>query len=216
MVRLVCGVGINDIKGSAKKVNGKQVHFYTTWNKMLVRCYSEKYQQEYPTYKGCYVCDEWLTLSNFKEWYDKQYYVSKFHLDKDILVPSNKVYSPETCRFVPSDVNHLLKDGQGGNIAGYLIGVRSSTSAGKPYRLSVNSNSTNLCHKKYKQLKIPCTYETEQQAHEVHRYIKSEVIKDVVDQLDIDHPKLDPLISEALLLRAEKLLDFNLKYEDFM
>ena len=31
-----------------------------------------------------------------------------YHLDKDILVKGNKVYSPETCCFVPQEINSLL------------------------------------------------------------------------------------------------------------
>jgi hypothetical protein len=30
------------------------------------------------------------------------------HLDKDILVPGNKVYSPDRCLFVPREVNNLF------------------------------------------------------------------------------------------------------------
>lgn len=31
-----------------------------------------------------------------------------WHLDKDILLKGNKVYSPETCAFVPAKINSLL------------------------------------------------------------------------------------------------------------
>ena len=81
--------------------------FYQTWKSMLERCYSAKYQAKKPTYKGCTVCDEWLTFSNFKAWMETQTWEGN-HLDKDLLVVGNKVYSPETCLFVSVQVNSFL------------------------------------------------------------------------------------------------------------
>ena len=78
------------------------------WNNMKQRCYSEKYQTKYPTYIGCYVCEEWLNYDTFKEWFNKNY-VEGYVLDKDILVEGNKVYSPQTCCFVPQMINNLYK-----------------------------------------------------------------------------------------------------------
>ena len=77
---------------------------------MLQRCYSDEYQKKEPTYKGCSVCDEWLTLSNFKRWMDDPAngYQEGYHLDKDILVKGNKVYSPETSCFVPYQINYVI------------------------------------------------------------------------------------------------------------
>ena len=76
---------------------------------MLNRCYGIKYQERQPTYNGCVVCDEWLTFSNFKAWMEKQGWKGK-QLDKDLLKPGNKVYSPDTCIFVTKEVNVMLND----------------------------------------------------------------------------------------------------------
>lgn len=110
MKKLVCGVGKCDLKTS-RMVDGKQVKdkAYGAWKRMLERCYSEKCQEKYPTYKGCTVCEEWLTYSNFKVFYENCY-VDGWHLDKDLKVDGNKVYSPEACAFVPRDLNLLLLD----------------------------------------------------------------------------------------------------------
>ena len=90
---------------------------------MIQRCYSDKLQERFPTYRGCSVCDGWLLLSNFKEWYDI-HYRDGMSLDKDILIPGNKVYSPDTCRFVPGYINSLLTNA--GAIRGdYPLGVRA-------------------------------------------------------------------------------------------
>ena len=106
--KLVCGVGINNLDEPVK-VNGKTLKFYAIWKAMLQRCYSEKCQARNPTYRGCSVCSEWLSLSTFKIWFDANYR-DNMALDKDILIPGNKIYSPESCSFVPGYINSLLCD----------------------------------------------------------------------------------------------------------
>lgn len=78
---------------------------------MLSRCYTRRKGASANTYIDCYVCDEWLIFSNFKKWFD-EHYVEGWHLDKDILVKGNKVYSPETCCFVPISINVIVKGTQ--------------------------------------------------------------------------------------------------------
>lgn len=80
---------------------------YKAWNSMMVRCYSESYQSKRPTYKDCTVCDEWHNFQNFAKWYDKNHPSDgrKYHLDKDLKIIGNKIYSPETCLFVDPNVN---------------------------------------------------------------------------------------------------------------
>ena len=91
--------------------NGKKTKCYNTWHNMIERCYNPKYQEKYPTYKDCEVCEEWHNFQNFAEWYNDNYY--QIHgevmcLDKDILIKGNKIYSPETCVFVPEKINLLF------------------------------------------------------------------------------------------------------------
>ena len=84
---------------------------YNCWNQMLRRCYSIKAQERNPTYKGCTVCEEWHNFQNFAKWYDENFYHTcdeVMCLDKDILVRNNKVYSPNTCCFLPQSINVLL------------------------------------------------------------------------------------------------------------
>ena len=51
--------------------------------------------------------EDWHKLSNFREWYN-QNYVNDWHLDKDLLHPKNKIYSPDTCVFIPANINSLF------------------------------------------------------------------------------------------------------------
>ncbi len=106
----VYGVGINDSADTVTiGVDGKKVTKpdYRVWQSMLARCYSEKYHHRQPTYVGCTVVEIWHRFSNFKSWYNINY-IEGYHLDKDILIPGNKLYSPETCCFVSRAVNSLL------------------------------------------------------------------------------------------------------------
>ena len=112
---------------------------YIAWNNMLARCYSSKYQNKYPTYIGCNVCDEWLVFSNFKLFYDLNY-KENFHLDKDLLVDGNKVYSPSTCIFIPLYINNLFTD-RGGKRGEYPIGVSYDKKAKNKYKACISINS---------------------------------------------------------------------------
>ena len=91
--------------------NRKSTRCYSIWSHMITRCYSKKYQIERPTYTDCEVCEEWHNFQNFAKWYEENYYEcnnEEMHLDKDILVKGNKVYSPQTCVFVPQKINSLF------------------------------------------------------------------------------------------------------------
>lgn len=141
-MRRIYGVGINDagyVVQSSETigyVNGKRKRklvymcpFFSVWAAMMKRCYSTKTHQNSPTYIGCSVVEEWLTFSNFRAWMEQQDWQGK-QLDKDILIPGNKIYGPVSCVFVPSKVNTFLLEcnksrGQ------YPIGVHRDKSSGK-------------------------------------------------------------------------------------
>ena len=74
---------------------------------MLTRCYSKKYLESYPSYIGTSVCSEWLSAKAFRKWMEQQDWHGKC-LDKDIIVPGNKLYSPETCAFVLPATNSFV------------------------------------------------------------------------------------------------------------
>ena len=78
---------------------------------MLRRCYDPYEINREPVYIDCYVCDEWLCFQNFAEWFYNNYYEiegQRMHLDKDILIKGNKIYSPNTCIIVPERINKLF------------------------------------------------------------------------------------------------------------
>jgi len=102
------GIGNYNVKKGEKYSNKKS---YTAWVEMLRRCYYEKSQERFPTYKDCTVCSEWYNYQNFARWFEENYYEIEGELmclDKDILVKGNKVYSPDTCIFAPSTINSIF------------------------------------------------------------------------------------------------------------
>jgi len=106
----IYGIGINDADYVTNPtVNGKKIAcpYYQKWKEMMVRCYSVKFQSKNPSYIGCRVSKEWHFFMKFREWMDSQEWVGK-ELDKDIISPGNKLYSPRLCCFVDSSINKLL------------------------------------------------------------------------------------------------------------
>lgn len=78
------------------------------------RCYNEKEKLKWKSYLEAEVCEEWHDYRNFAKWYNDNYYQidnMQMHIDKDILVKGNKIYSPETCVFVPYNINSLFTKG---------------------------------------------------------------------------------------------------------
>ena len=125
--KLVYGKGV---KGDGvTKVNGKQTKGYNTWHNMLKRCYSPSCQNLQPTYIGCSVRNEWLYFPTFKSWFNANY-VEGWQLDKDLLLNGNKVYGPDTCIFIPPQINTLFTD-CGRKRGEYPIGVSFHKKTGK-------------------------------------------------------------------------------------
>lgn len=108
-VQLIAKVGCNS-KGKHKSFeNGKHTKAYSVWRDMLRRCYDPNFQAKHPTYIGCTVDERWHDYQDFAEWhYNHDYSHEGFELDKDLLILDNKNYSPETCCFVPRELNVLL------------------------------------------------------------------------------------------------------------
>ena len=110
---------------------------YVLWRTMLQRVYSEKHLTRKPSYLYVTVCDEWYNFQNFAGWCETQKFFNAkddngktYQLDKDILAKDSKVYSPETCCFVPSEINNqfVLRQKARGK---YPIGVSYNKSRNK-------------------------------------------------------------------------------------
>ena len=191
MTKLVYGVGINDLpyraqiyeyvtdnEGKRKQKHVFTCKYYTAWTNMLKRCYSKKYLEIYPSYIGTSVCSEWLSATAFKKWMEQQDWSGKC-LDKDIIVPGSKLYSPETCAFVLPATNTFViaSDASRGD---YPIGV--DLHKGK-YRARCRKDE----HLGY--------FSTPEEAHEAWRKRKHELAQLVAAR------ESDPRVVEALKKR---------------
>lgn len=120
----IYNVGYFGIGPYTSRVNGEQLTSYKRWKEMLNRCYNTN-NSEYRNYGeiGVIVCEEWHNFQNFAKWWEENCPGDEYVLDKDILIKGNKIYSPETCCFVPKEVNTLFTNRKHER-GEYPIGVR--------------------------------------------------------------------------------------------
>ncbi|MEG2707461.1 MAG: AP2 domain-containing protein [Erysipelotrichaceae bacterium] len=105
----VHGVGVVGEEPSRDN-NGNKLKEYLLWNHMIARCYGEISKLKSPSYQDCTVSDNFKHYPFFKDWCSKQigFRNKGWQLDKDILVKGNKIYSEDTCAFVPQEINSLF------------------------------------------------------------------------------------------------------------
>lgn len=196
----VYGVGVIDkpmIKGSGKHT---QHPLYKVWSSMLQRCYDEKLHIDRPTYEGCSVVDSFKSLTNFIDWAEKQIGSKckdndgkQFHLDKDILIKGNKVYSPETCCFVPHDINcqFTMSKGSRGSLP---VGVSKRKESGL-YRAQIKSNGS---------VKSLGDFKTIDEAFSTYKDAKESHIKSLAEKWK---DEIDPRVYEALINYQVEITD---------
>lgn len=166
---LLCGVGKNDVFHYNKTL-------YRVWKSMLCRCYGKE-NYRYGNTKR--VCDEWLRLSSFKVWFD-MHYIEGWHLDKDVLIKGNNVYSPSTCCFLPPQINCCISRKQSKN--GLPCGVYQR---GGKYRAKLFVGNS------YKSI----TCETKEEAFEIYKKSKEKHIKSLAEAYK---SQLEKRVYEAL------------------
>lgn len=198
--KLTFGIGINDADYAVRKnetigyVDGKRKQkqiwvcpYYSVWVNMLNRC-SEKWQEKYPTYRGCSASTEWLTFSVFKNWMEAQDFEG-LQLDKDILFEGNKIYSEATCVFISPMVNTFITD-SGAARGEWLVGACWNKEKAK-----FQSNCRNPFTKKLEHLGC---FTTEIDAHKAWLKRKLELAHELAAI------QTDPRVAKALIDRYSK------------
>lgn len=99
------------IKTYCYKATQYETLSYSRFRGMHKRCLiGGAEQRNYPRYIGCYSSDPFKDFQYFTDWSIEQkgYENTNWHLDKDILIKGNKLYSENTCVFVPPELNLML------------------------------------------------------------------------------------------------------------
>lgn len=186
----VCGVGVLGEVGQCSSFSNDVE--YKTWCGMLTRCYNKKSHIEKPSYKECSVSDRFLTYYNFKEWCNGQVGCENkdWHLDKDILVKGNKVYSEDTCCFVPKEINLMFTNCKV-NRGKYPIGVIKK---GRKYYATSSAGG----------VKTVTNHLTIEEAFYAYKERKEANIKEVANKWK---DKIDPRAYEALINYQVEITD---------
>lgn len=143
------------------------------WTNMGTRCTS-KFQERYPSYQG--VSCGFKDFQDLAEWANaEQGYMDKdgdrfWQLDKDLLVPGNRIYAPDTCMFVPAEVNCLFNNSTPQD-NGLMAGVQMIAENGRGRRFIA------ACRTGTKKSNHIGTYNTEEEAHAAWLDFKSQHVR---------------------------------------
>lgn len=193
----VYGVGI--VGETTLKTKGKDAVEYVLWKGMLARCYDDNIKQKYPSYDLSGVVENFKHFEKFINWCSEQIGYGaidekgrKFNLDKDILVKGNKLYSEDTCCFVPHEINAVLTHRKKVK-SKYPIGVSFNKSKGK-FEAYCCSMTTRYLG----------TYLTPEEAFEAYKRAKENHIQYLANKW-VDH--IDPRAYEALINYRVEITD---------
>ena len=182
----VFGVGYRGVGEYRVSTQGKHTAGYRTWRAILCRAYDTAYQNKQPTYKGCYVCEDWHNFQNFADWYYKQPNNSTkgFAIDKDLIVLGNKVYGPKECSLVPQAINNLLTDHR--NKRGALPQGVSTSGSKYTAQISINGKIKHLgSHKTideaYRSYKSAKEYYVKEQAEKYKGLLHHKVYENLMN-----------------------------------
>ena len=174
------------------KYSFKDKRVYDLWANLLKRVYCDKSRHKFPTYTEASVCDEWLNFQNFAAWcYSQKFFNAKddkgrwYQLDKDLLSEGVKIYSPNTCCFIPKDINLMLTLNDV-NRGEFPVGVTRIKSTGR-FEATLSSNKKSYLG----------VFDTAEEAFLVYKTAKESYVKDVAEFWNgsIDHKAYTALLN---------------------
>lgn len=190
--KLVSSIGINDADYTTQpSINGEQIHCpaYTAWKCILKRSYGTDNEYPHVAYEDVTVCAEWLVFSNFRAWWIDNY-VDGWQLDKDILISGSKIYSPESCIYIPQRLNAFITD-RSRERGKYKIGVVWHKRIGKFQARCCNISS--LSKRDYLGY-----FETEHEAYNAWLKRKLEIASELKPEMDSIDNRIYPNVIEII------------------
>lgn len=178
----------------------KMLKEYDLWGSMLGRC-SQNVQAANPSYIGVSCSENFKSYTFFYEWCQTQVGFrnkddngNSWQLDKDILVKGNKLYSEDTCVFLPRNINTL---------------TTNSRSTRGVHRLGVSFNTRlnkfqSRCHDGTGKQKGLGYHPTEEDAFQAYKVYKEALIKQIANEYK---SQLDPRAYDALLNYRVEITD---------
>lgn len=157
------GVGYLGVGKYKTKINKKFTPYYKLWNKVMERCYSFNFHKRNPTYKDCSVDERWHNFQVFAEWFENNY-IEGFELDKDLILKNNKIYSIETCCFLPKVLNQIFVS-------------KPKSKKGLPRGVTEVKNRYSSYYRKHLG-----SFDTPEEAFEAYKIAKEKRIKDLADK----------------------------------
>ena len=113
-------------------------------------------------------------------------YIEGYALDKDILHRGNKIYSPESCVYVPKFINSILLF-RGMDRGKYPVGIHINKRGKFIAEISL-----------YGKVKTLGTYKTQIEAFNTYKQAKEKYIKEVAQKY-YDEGKIDERVYNALI-----------------
>lgn len=166
--------------------DGKVTDEYKKWSSMFRRCYSEVDAKDRNHYSDCEIHEDWFNFQNFALWLTKnKSYSPDYHLDKDLIILGNRVYSPRACCLVPIEINNLLLDPKSKSRK-LPVGVKKDSRSGR-FIASMRMDSKN---------KHIGSFGTPQEAHEAYVSTKEAYVKEIANHW---RGRIDERVYEALM-----------------
>jgi len=187
----VAGKGI---LGDAENIDVKS-QVYVAWTGMVKRCntFYDYNPRARINYEDCSVREDFLYFPNFITWYDKQIVQPKWQLDKDLLVPGNKIYSPDTCIFLPRALNTFLT-------------IRKNDRGPFPLGVTIHEETGHYeaaCNRDGKRIYLG-VYKTPEAAFAAYKVEKEAYAKDLAERWK---DQIDPRAYEALMKYEVNITD---------
>lgn len=189
--KLIHGVARNDV------INSEQSKAYKVWQGMIDRCYDSK-SESAKNYKenGVTVCEEWLSFSNFKSWFEdpENGYTNGYQLDKDLLGNGRKVYSPLSCCFLPREFNVLFRRIPNREVYKLPTGIEPS---GKKFKVCIST---------YGKSKYLGVFDTIHEANIVYLSAKKKYVKELTEKY-FKEGKITERVYNALMKYEVEITD---------